>query len=147
MTDHCSTARMAVMSFTAYGVWDIIAKRRMNRKTTGDVVNGMRVSRNIALDYDNTYSADPELWDQIVRLMQSRGWKVFIVTARMDTSQNHLDLDRVPNVNGKYFTSMTPKVDFMERQGITIDIWIDDDPYMVTGETPASIEHWWENNR
>ena len=36
----------------------------------------------IALDYDKTYTADPELWDRFISDAQSRGHEVKILTMR-----------------------------------------------------------------
>ena len=39
----------------------------------------------IALDYDETYTADPVLWDRFIGDANDHGHTVWIVTARRDT--------------------------------------------------------------
>ena len=82
----------------------------------------------IGLDYDNTFTADPDLWRSFINSCQERGHRVWIVTARRQADHNHDDMntpDGIPVV----FTEMASKVWFMkERRGVEIDIWIDDDP-------------------
>lgn len=36
----------------------------------------------IAVDYDNTYSADPVMFEQILNVMRVKGYKVIICTMR-----------------------------------------------------------------
>lgn len=45
----------------------------------------------IALDYDGTYTADPQLWDEFIRNAKARGHEVTMVTMR---SAEH---ERIPN--------------------------------------------------
>lgn len=40
---------------------------------------------NIALDYDGTYTADPDMWLRFVEEAQAAGHKVFIVTMRYES--------------------------------------------------------------
>ena len=37
---------------------------------------------NIALDYDNTYTEDPEFWYEFMQNAKARGYNIFIVTFR-----------------------------------------------------------------
>lgn len=85
---------------------------------------------NLGLDYDGTYSADPEFWDSFVALAKAYGHKVYCVTARRETLENVQECD-VPGVL-TYFTSLAPKDWYMrEKRGIVIDVWIDDDPGVI----------------
>lgn len=81
----------------------------------------------IALDFDNTYTADPGLWDAFIENAKARGHTIVCVTARRDTGENR-EIVRVPGCT-TYFTGLASKLWFMrERRGLKIDIWIDDDP-------------------
>jgi hypothetical protein len=90
---------------------------------------------NIALDYDGTYTEDPELWDMFIRKAREKGHKVYIVTMRCETTPGEYDevkhyLD--DKVDGMIFTNRKAKAKFcwIER-GMSFDIWIDDNPQWV----------------
>ena len=40
---------------------------------------------NISLDFDNTYTRDPDGWDTFIKVMRYRGHKVYCVTMRYET--------------------------------------------------------------
>lgn len=84
----------------------------------------------LGLDYDDTYTCDPEFWNMVVSLAKSRGHKVHVVSCRFETMENRREMD-VPGCL-TYLTGMSPKRWFMEQQGIQITNWIDDVPESVT---------------
>ena len=84
---------------------------------------------NIAIDFDGTYTTDPELWDEIVDRLLARGHSVWCVTSRIANQKNRREVV-IPNVT-TIFCGMAAKIWHMETNvGIKIDIWIDDDPAM-----------------
>lgn len=87
---------------------------------------------NLALDFDDTYTKDPELWHEVIRLAELRGHRVYVVTCRRDTPENR-EIVRVPTLPPyrHYFTGLAPKRWYMQQQGIEIDVWIDDLPESV----------------
>lgn len=82
----------------------------------------------IALDYDGTYTKDPALWDQFIHAALVAGHKVVCVTARRDTEENRKDVKMPIPV---YFTSLSAKLWYMEKRGVKVDVWIDDEPDVV----------------
>jgi hypothetical protein len=91
----------------------------------------------IAIDFDDTFTADPHFWATVIRLAQDLGHRVLCVTARRHTEENEaliadafhdVDVVNVPT----YFTSLAPKDWFMQVRGIKVDIWIDDNPKSIT---------------
>jgi len=74
----------------------------------------------IALDYDNTYTADPVLWCRFIDDAKSRGHTVVIVTMRYPRE----DIVNAP-VDVVY-TSRQAKAGFVKA-----DIWIDDSPAWI----------------
>jgi hydroxymethylpyrimidine pyrophosphatase-like HAD family hydrolase len=88
---------------------------------------------NIALDYDNTYTRDPEFWRMVISAAQYRGHTVYCVTARTpNQSQEVYDsIGKVIGGDNCYFTSMGAKKDYMFSKGISIDVWIDDMPFFI----------------
>ena len=93
------------------------------------------MSKTIAIDFDDTFTADPEMWGEIIRLMKQRGHDPIMVTARRDTLENNelinVWLDKHKCQMRIYFTGLASKIQFMEKRGIRVDIWIDDDPCLL----------------
>lgn len=106
---------------------------------------------NIALDFDDTFTADEPFWKAFIERTEAAGHKVWIVTCRFCTDEMRADLygideDRIPTLMPSAiiertglpvwrhkFTGMSAKRFYMEMSGIKIDIWIDD--------TPECVEH------
>jgi hypothetical protein len=88
---------------------------------------------NIGLDYDNTYTRDPELWDNIITLCKQKGHKVYVVTLRYNHPSESWDVnDNLKDkVDGIFFTERKAKQSFMFKQGISIDVWVDDMPFFI----------------
>ena len=83
----------------------------------------------ISLDYDSTYTEDPEMWDEFIANAKKRGHKVVCVTARRETEEN-VEQCSIPGVL-TFFTALASKIGFMEKRGIKVDVWIDDNPRVV----------------
>lgn len=75
----------------------------------------------IALDYDGTYTADPELWDLFIKNAHRRGHTVTIVTMRHSIEKVHVMIDCI-------YTGRKAKKTYCENKNIKFDIWIDDNP-------------------
>ena len=83
----------------------------------------------IAIDWDDTYTADPALFNAIISLMIERGHVVYCVTARRGSPADKREV-RIPNVP-TFFTGYASKTWHMNNiEGIKVDIWIDDNPAM-----------------
>lgn len=87
---------------------------------------------NIGMDYDDTYTRHPAMWDKVFKIMREAGHKIYIVTWRTMSEcvplYQHLD----GKVHGIFPTARKAKARFMEQQGIFIDVWIDDNPLAIT---------------
>lgn len=85
-----------------------------------------------AIDYDDTFTAAPAFWSQVIELAESLGHVCYIVTARRDTEENREDVNAFLSHWGVdvtvFYTSLGSKIDFMRKRGITVSIWHDDDP-------------------
>ena len=86
----------------------------------------------IAIDYDDTFSADMPMWAEVISTMQSRGHHVIMVTARRGTDENYEEIRTWLTHFGVsialYFTNLGSKLHWAESRGLKVDIWIDDDP-------------------
>jgi len=78
----------------------------------------------LALDYDQTYTVDPEFWDAFMANAQVRGHEIICVTMRGPQA-------KVPMNCPIVYTSGEAKVPFCEQHGIKVDVWIDDQPYRL----------------
>lgn len=89
----------------------------------------------IALDYDDTYTVDPDLWLSFVALAKARDHEVFVVTMRYPGEVTSMDPSLVKLVDRVIPTGRQLKRQFTEKMGIYIDVWIDDMPeYIVTSD-------------
>lgn len=87
---------------------------------------------NISLDFDDTYTRDPEAWDKFIKIMRDAGHKVYCVTMRNgEDPWEMIEVWEALNgkVNAVYGTNRDSKKEFMAGHGIWIDVWIDDNPY------------------
>jgi 5'(3')-deoxyribonucleotidase len=88
----------------------------------------------IAIDFDDTLTAAPKLWRRFVTDVIVRyGHRIVVVTARRETEENCDLIEEWFQEEGfpdlpVFFTSLQSKVDYMEKRGVKVDIWIDDDP-------------------
>jgi hypothetical protein len=83
----------------------------------------------IALDFDNTYSLDPDFWDTFIETSQICGHDIMIVTGRREgvypEDFNHFNIP-------VYKTKWLAKRAYMrEIEGMEIDVWIDDCPEAI----------------
>ena len=89
-----------------------------------------------AMDYDRTYTMDPEGHDAMIALLKSRGHRVYIVTQRSGNGHDSVCLENrkelaeaTANANCRViFTEGAAKEwHMLRKEGIKVDIWIDDD--------------------
>lgn len=84
----------------------------------------------IALDFDDTYTRDPLLWDQFIALAQHRGWQVICVTSR--ASADTPGLQKLAEVLPAVICAgATPKRAAARAMGYMPDIWVDDCPESI----------------
>mgnify|MGYP002757933485 CR=1 FL=1 len=98
----------------------------------------------IALDYDNTYTEDPNFWNAFSEDAVERGHTVYIVTARddrYDYIDQHFpyvkDVIYCRGVAKRWFCHHFPRIDF--------DIWIDDKPESIDNNSTATrdqLDEW-----
>jgi hypothetical protein len=88
----------------------------------------------IAIDYDGTWSADPELFAGVAKLAAARGHEVWCVTARSDAMMGPV-LKMVGPVIGEArcisVGRLSKAATFKRLRGVDADIWIDDMPESV----------------
>lgn len=90
----------------------------------------MKRGRFIGIDFDDTFTADPELWLEFIRLAKERGHQVFCVTARGDAHHEEVR-NAMPAHVEIILTNGKKKQAVSLEHGVDIDIWIDDSPWMI----------------
>jgi len=101
----------------------------------------MKKQLNIALDWDDTFTADPEGFKAIIRCFQSLGHSVIIVTLRDNQDTD----DRMSELRDKYgveviFCAGQSKERIIRELGLQINIWIDDNPRYIVNDYPNYSE-------
>lgn len=110
------------------------------------------MSLNIAIDYDETYTADPALWYQFIQLAKAAGHNPFICTYRderydKDETLEFLEQDDLEVV---YTRGVAKKWWCEQFTGLDpVHIWIDDKPNRIYENSTMSVESlgvWREEN-
>lgn len=95
-------------------------------------VNDNRAKLTIAIDYDDTFSADKDAWSSVVRVLQNAGHNVVCVTSRRGTFDSIAELSgELPGGVGVVYCNHNPKRVVTAEKGIHVDIWIDDCPESI----------------
>jgi len=91
-----------------------------------------RPSLTFGIDFDQTFSSDPELFHLILDGILARGHKAVIVTSRAGMRGDVLEIEyvtkkRLPIV----FAFGGFKETAAEAHGYKIDVWMDDNPHHI----------------
>jgi len=82
----------------------------------------------IALDFDDTYTRDPTLWNRFIISALARGHDIRIVTFRKSTMTDPaLDIMPIPVI----YTEYQQKRQFTNNMNWIVDVWIDDSPEFI----------------
>ncbi len=84
----------------------------------------------IALDFDDTYTRDPEFWNKFIDDAKDRGHDIRIVTFRKSTMTDPA-LDWLASTIPVIFTEYIQKRAFCNHMGFIVDVWIDDSPEFI----------------
>lgn len=83
----------------------------------------------ISVDYDGTFSKCPFLFGQLIEEAVFQGHIVLCVSARIDKPESRKEIQNaMPEGVIVYLTNHNPKKEWIERRGISVDIWIEDNP-------------------
>ena len=89
----------------------------------------------ICLDYDETYTADPALWHEFIQLAKSRGHVIICATMRYEFEGDEVKRQLGPYCDQIFFTGRKAKRLFIEEQGYSPSIWIDDSPHWIEADS------------
>lgn len=90
----------------------------------------------ISIDFDDTYTKDPEFWDEVCKLAMTRNHKVYCVSARPEEHMPKVreSLGLIIGEDACFGTGLKPKRKWMKRKNIEIDVWIDDTPDAIVSD-------------
>ena len=84
----------------------------------------------LGLDYDKTYTRDPDFWDKVIDLAYSRGHTWLCVTNRQVAPGSAKD-ERVPSIP-VLCAGDQRKEDAARAAGFHVHVWIDDMPASIS---------------
>lgn len=92
-------------------------------------------SLKIAMDYDDTFTADKPMWANIIKFMKGNGCDVRFVTARFENTDKYSNEDILQDSDRLnipiIFCNGKPKEDVTNRVNFKVNIWIDDHPLWI----------------
>lgn len=87
---------------------------------------------NIALDYDGTYTKDPQFWERFIESAMLSEHKVMIFTKRHPEEKVDVACGSTYNLEIHY-TERIDKLFYAGHNEIKVDIWIDNNPFDIVG--------------
>lgn len=87
-----------------------------------------RDSKHIAIDWDNTISADKTFFKALITILQDANYKPFVCTLRAPDRENIEEICTILEKNNIpiYLTDGKPKRKYMKSLGVKVHLWIDD---------------------
>ena len=86
--------------------------------------------KTFAIDFDGTWTLDPEAWGLWYKMMIQRGHAVILATGRHGWSED-MSRAKLPATMPIVYCKGELKADAVQRQGWRVDVWIDDMPGMI----------------
>ncbi|MBT8450224.1 MAG: hypothetical protein KJO69_11065 [Gammaproteobacteria bacterium] len=81
---------------------------------------------NISIDYDGTYTKDRDFWNEFIYMaIHENGHEVICITKRINNDEEAVTIDHDIPI---YYTERKSKAEFVVKNNLKIDIWIDNDP-------------------
>jgi glycine/D-amino acid oxidase-like deaminating enzyme len=91
-----------------------------------------------AIDYDGTWTTDPEAFQAFAALLRRRGHTVIIVTSRV-TGWSEVNDACGRHVDDIVMAGRAWKREAAKSAGYKVDVWIDDRPEII-GRAPSILE-------
>jgi len=99
----------------------------------------------VAFDFDGTYTAHPDVWDEVLQILIDSGHTVICVTGRGD-HHHPLAEDVIRDRLGsgvqviRAAHLLLNKREAAEVEGYSVDVWIDDEPWGVSRSEEGRVE-------
>ena len=91
----------------------------------------------LALDYDDTYTRDPEFWDAVIELAKSRGHSVICATMRYQQEGADVETALASKVEKIIYTGRKAKHNAVYAAGYMPSVWVDDSPHWIHMDAAA----------
>lgn len=99
---------------------------------SGDPAGSVSRSLVVAIDYDGTFTADPQCWTAVIHCLRAAGHRVICVSARTEADGSRAELTRaLPAGVPILLSEFGQKRQFARSRGWSVDIWIEDHPESV----------------
>jgi hypothetical protein len=87
----------------------------------------------ISLDFDDTFTSDPQAWSNVVDALVASGHEVVCISGRSDDDANRAELRQAlpDSVERIYLCGSVSKKHYSEKNAIQVDVWIDDSPSRI----------------
>lgn len=86
----------------------------------------------VAIDFDGTFTRDPDLFTKIIYLFLEKGHQVVCITSREGDSQRAQELlDTIGKIIPVVFAGVKYKREAAEEAGFSVDVWVDDFPITI----------------
>lgn len=102
---------------------------------------------NIALDYDGTFTLDPDVWAELIDTLHRNSSNVVVVTSRNMKDPVEYAYWFAQNEIPIIYCDYEAKKDVCERLGVKIDIWVDNDPYYIVNSFNEDVAEMWRMAR
>lgn len=85
----------------------------------------------IAIDFDETFTLDPDFWSAVLLLAKQRGHSAICATMRFEHEGDEVKTAMRGLVENIIFTGRKAKVNAVEEAGYYPSVWIDDSPHWL----------------
>ena len=94
-------------------------------------------SKHVAIDWDNTISADQAYFRRLILKLKQAGYSPFVCTLRAPDKENIKEIIEVLEEAEIpiYLTDGKPKRNYMKKLGIKVHLWIDDFYPAICGDS------------
>jgi hypothetical protein len=93
-----------------------------------------------AIDYDGTYTTDPETFDRLIELLQKQGHEVICVTMRYKGEGEEIEEVMKKHNCRVVYTGRKAKQKYMLLCNKWVDVWIDDTPQWICMDAADVID-------
>ena len=85
----------------------------------------------VSLDYDETWTRDPEAWRRVADILKHAGHTVVGMTMRYPHEMFDVDPRYLEACDEVHSTGREAKKEYADRNELRINVWIDDQPNFI----------------
>ena len=100
---------------------------------------GEQRAMTISIDFDRTFSADPQMWGEFATKSVAEGNTVVMVSRRPDTPEDRQTVtdtlgDYAPAFSQVLLVGDSMKDEAAKEAGVNVDVWVDDSPQFIRSD-------------